>query len=663
MPLLTIRRRPTPPASPREPPDSPLVPATVVDHLAPRAAEVVRDHLWLEGTYAAGLAVTELPRTTQPGQLLQVVTAGLPCDLAFHIDRIGPTTARRFLDRQATVHGAGQRHAVRYGQLNDPERDTALEDAQALRAALGRGQERLFRVSIYALARAGSPAALHTLLGRLADLFGTAELRVRRTVLQQLQAFRSCLPQLTDELDDEQYVSTSVLATLIPWSTGRLDMPGGVLWGLRRGSGSPVRVNLFANPPLTDANAVVFARVRQGKSFLLKLIVRRFLASAAARDADGQPLPVAGRCVVVDAEAKQEYRPLCEDLGGQYVRLGPGSPVRINPFDLPPCDPEDDDLRDPQREHIASLLRFCELLLADRGKQLSGDEVAICDLALGATYARAQQQGRTPLLADLLWVLRHPDDTLPDVDLALVRSLATRLARWVSGSLAELFREPTNVEIDNPLVVFNVAALDETLRPIGVHLIEHFVWTQQRWRSIQGEEAPCLLVVDELWLTLRSAEGGQFLETIARKGPKYWLGLVCASQEPADRLTSPYGQAIVDNSSTRVLLALDSGVLETAAAGFGLTPHEVGLVQGAAPGEALLLCAGERVFMEIVATEHERLLASTTPAELAERNRQRRRQTLHPGQGSALATPPAEPALDPDLIVLIPLSSAWRSRL
>ena len=126
---------------------------------------------------------------------------------------------------------------------------------------------------------------------------------------------------------------------------------------------------------------------------------------------------------------------------------------------------------------------------------LSGDEVAICDLALGATYAHAEQQGRTPLLADLLWVLRHPGETLPDVDLDLVRSLATRLARWVSGSLAELFREPTNVRLDAPLVVFNVAALDESLRPIGVHLIEHFVWTQQRWRYVRGEEAPCLLVV------------------------------------------------------------------------------------------------------------------------------------------------------------------------
>src|SRR5919199_2627550 len=176
MALLTLRWRRAQPLDPsRERDDTELRPATVLDHLAPRAAEVAREHVWLEGTYAAGLAMTELPRTTLPGHLLPVTTAGLPFDLSFQIRPIGQATARRFLDRQATVHGAGQRHAARFGQLNDPERDTALEDAQALRLALQRGQERLFRVSIYALARAGSPSTLQERLARLADLFGAVE--------------------------------------------------------------------------------------------------------------------------------------------------------------------------------------------------------------------------------------------------------------------------------------------------------------------------------------------------------------------------------------------------------------------------------------------------------------------------------------------------------
>src|SRR5207244_8490817 len=131
---------------------------------------------------------------------------------------------------------------------------------------------------------------------------------------------------------------------------------------------------------------------------------------------------------------------------------------------------------------------------------------------------------------------------------------------------------------------------------------------------------PSRLVVAELLMTLRSAEGGAFLETVARKGPKYWLGLAVASQEPADCLNSPHGLAIVHNSSTHVLLAMDKGAVRPATEAFELTPTEVALLERAVPGEALVMCAGERVFLDIVASPAEKQLFDTRPAEQAERN-------------------------------------------
>jgi type IV secretory pathway VirB4 component len=536
--------------------------------------------------------------------------------------------ARRFLQAQATRHGAAQ--LVSRSRLGDPTRDLALEHAQTLRADLERGHEDLFRVGIAAVVRAASPSALRRLEDQLAELLGSLALGTRRTVLQQLQAFRTVLPQLTPELDERHYLTTSSLAALLPFCATKLWMPGGVLWGVTRANGMPVGINLFANPPLRDANCVVFARVRQGKSFLLKLLIRRFLLSDPASGAAGAKHTVrrrAGRCVVVDAEQLQEYRPLCEDLDGQYIRLTPGGSVHLNPFDLPPYDPDDDELADPQRAHIATLLRFLELLLADRGQHLSAAERAICDLALTITYDQAQADGRTPLLRDLLIVLRHPRECLPEVDHRLVRSLATRLARWVDGSLGALFAQPTDITLTNPLTVFNVSALDESLRPTGIFLIEQFVWNQQQRQHVAGADEPCLLVVDELWLTLRTPEGGAFLDTMARKGPKYWFGLVVASQQPEDCLASPFGQALVDNASTRVLLHMDAGGLRTAAEAFVLTQPEVSALEVASAGEALLLTAGRRQLISLLASRYEQELFSTTPAELAARNRRQRHVT------------------------------------
>jgi len=698
MPLLTIRRqrRPAVPRPTVVPIDAPFLPRTILDQIAPTDVEVRPEALVVENLPAAGLAVTELPRTVVPGWLRPVCGRGLPFDLTFLIRPISAVTAQRFLDRQVTVHGSAQRFGAGRGRINDTAQDTALEDAASLRMPIQRGQEQLFRVGIYSLVRATSASALDGLLRQARESFSRVGIHTRETRFQQLQAFRSCLPQLTDELGDEHYLHTSGLTALLPWSAVHLWMPGGFLWGLVSGTRTPIVINLFSNPPLTDANVAVFARVRQGKSFLLKLIARRFLATHGAGTRAAEESRGA-RCVVVDAEVKQEYRPLCDDVGGQYIRLGPGCPVRINPFDLPPFDPTDDDLRDPLRDHIANLQRLMQLLLADRGHTLTGEEIAILDLALAATYAnewrdevtgevrggyttdsRTHRSERTPLLADLLQVLRLAQKYLPPVNRDLLKSLATRLARYVEGSLADFFGEPTNVSLDARLTVFNVSALGEELWPIGLHLIEQFVWTQVRWHHVQGLEEPCLLVVDELWLTLRSAEGGAFLETVARKGPKYWLGLAVASQEPADCLNSPHGLAIVHNSSTHVLLATDRGALRVATTAFDLAPTEVQLLESAVPGQALVLCAGERLFLDIVASPAEQELFDTRPSEQAQRNRERRRDPAHqalvvPAAAAVLpAAAPSRPSLterswhlfddlEPDDDAPIPLPT-WRGR-
>jgi hypothetical protein len=127
---------------------------------------------------------------------------------------------------------------------------------------------------------------------------------------------------------------------------------------------------------------------------------------------------------------------------------------------------------------------------------------------------------------------------------------------------------------------------------------------------------------------------------MARKGPKYWFGLVVASQQPEDCLASPFGQAIVDNASTRVLLHMDAGALRTAAEAFSLTQPEIAALESAGAGEALLLCAGERQLISLLASDKEKELFSTTPAELAARNRRQRGACTQ----QSTPSPPAGPA-------------------
>ena len=83
---------------------------------------------------------------------------------------------------------------VRNGRLADPEREVAFEDAERLRDALQRGEERVFSVSLYLLLRAYSPRALDDLTQRVETTLDGMLAHSRIAILEQERAFRACLP-------------------------------------------------------------------------------------------------------------------------------------------------------------------------------------------------------------------------------------------------------------------------------------------------------------------------------------------------------------------------------------------------------------------------------------------------------------------------------------
>src|SRR5439155_13130204 len=132
--------------------------------------------------------------------------------------------------------------------------------------------------------------------------------------------------------------------------------------------------------------------------------------------------------LVIDPE--DEYRGLCNEVGGQYLRLASSSAEHLNPFDLPP--PEaDEDGRDPLAEQVAAILSLLELMLAETGHTLTADERAVLDRCLYQTYA-------TIAITDDPVTHSRPVPILPDLHQTLAESpgqmaatLASRLRRYV----------------------------------------------------------------------------------------------------------------------------------------------------------------------------------------------------------------------------------------
>jgi type IV secretory pathway VirB4 component len=571
---------------------------SLADLLAPAAVEVARDHLRLEYQYARVLVVVGYPRSVVPGWLTPLLEFEHSIEVSLHVQPLETASIVKLLGQKLVQLQSSRLIDVRSGRLADPEREVAFEDAERLRDALQRGEERVFSVSLYVLLRAVSQGALDDLTRRVETTLDGMLAHSRVAILEQERAFRACLPMARDELLSYRNLDTSSLATTFPFTSSSLSMERGVLYGVASRSQSPVIVDPF-DASLENANLAVFAMAGAGKSYFVKLMALRNLLAGVD-------------FLVVDPE--NEYGGVCRAADGQFIRLASTSSHRLNPFDLPPDETAAADGIDVLAEQVTAVVGLMNVLLGERGASLSSLERSILDRAAYQAYASvgispdpATHSRPAPILADLQTALEsmHAD---------VAAGLATRLHRYVGGSLAGgLLGGPTNVALNRRLVVFNIQMLEEELRPVAMHLIANFVWNR-----VRRERRPRLLVIDEAWSLLRYAEGGDFVSGMARRARKYYLGLVTITQDVADFLRSEHGRAVLVNAAMKLLLKQDATTVDAVSDAFQLSTEERQYLLGANKGEGLLFARGARLALSIEASPAEHRLATTAPRELAE---------------------------------------------
>ena len=148
-------------------------------------------------------------------------------------------------------------------------------------------------------------------------------------------------------------------------------MPGGILFGIDEQIHDLVELDVFDHRVCQNANVGIFAPSGGGKTFFTKVLARRYILLTDNTD-------------VIVIDRKHEYRGLCDAMGGQLLRLAASSPHRINPFDLPPPDPNGEG--SVLLDHIQQVLGLLDVLLAEPGQRLSLSERAVLDRAIKDAY-------------------------------------------------------------------------------------------------------------------------------------------------------------------------------------------------------------------------------------------------------------------------------------
>ena len=556
--------------------------------IAPASFRVLPDHVELNGLWLRTLFVMTYPRYITVGWFAPIVNlnATLNIGMFFYV-----VPSEIILKQLRNKVGALEAQIVadhEKGAPRDPIRETALRDIEKLRDDLTQGTERFFQFALYVTLYTNDKKELDKLTEQVESIFGSKLVYSRRALWQGEAGFNSTLPVGNDELQIYFNMNTSPVASSFPFISSELTSDNGILYGINRHNNSLILFDRFS---LQNANSCVFATSGAGKSYAIKLEVLRSMMMGTD-------------VIIIDPE--MEYKHLSEAVGGAYISISLNSEAKINPFDLPRPIGEVQ-AGDIIRSAVITLKGLMRLMLG----QLSHQEDSIIDRALLETYAKKDitpnsdlSRVEAPVMADFEEVLAGMQGG---------EDLVLRLKKYTSGTFAGLFNSPTNVDVRNQLIVFSVRDLEDELRPIAIYTIVNYIWN-----VVRSELKKRILVIDEAWWLMQNEDSAKFIFALVKRCRKYYLGVTTITQDVNDFLTSPYGQAIVTNSSLQLLLKQSPAGIDKVVQTFLLTEGEKYLLLECGVGEGIFFAGSKHAAIKVVASYTEDQLITSDPRQLLE---------------------------------------------
>ncbi len=566
--------------------------ASVIDLIAPAALRVNSTFIQVGETYAKTIFATTYPRYLQTSWFSPAINLDMPMDISMFIHPVETTEILKSLRRSLTQVESQIHIEAETGKVRDPILETARQDIEDLRDKLQQGTERFFKYGLYITFYGNSKEEIDKSARFVQSLMESRLVYVKEAVFRTEQGFVSTLPIANDELGVGNNMNSSPLATTFPFVSSDLSSNTGVLYGINRHNNSLI---LFDRFEMENANMVIFAKSGAGKSYAVKLEILRSLMLGT-------------EVIVIDPE--NEYQYLCEAVGGSFINVSLNSDYHLNPFDLPKI-PEDEDPQDVFRNNIANLIGLLHIMLGN----ITPEEDSILDRAIHETYAmkditpesnlRSFGREQVPTMSDLYEVLQSMEGA---------KDLAIRLEKYTKGIFSGFANNPSNVNLENQLVVFNIRDMEEELRPVAMYVVLHFIWNE-----IRSKLKKRLIVVDEAWVMMQYEDAGSFMFGIAKRCRKYFAGLTTITQDITDFLASRYGKPIVTNSSIQLLLKQSPAAIDVVGDTFYLTDQEKFMLLESNVGEGIFFAGLKHVAIQIVASYSEDQLVTSDPAEILER--------------------------------------------
>ncbi len=391
----------------------------------------------------------------------------------------------------------------------------------------------------------------------------------------------------------------------------------GIMLGINRNNYSLCMIDLFNTAKNKNANMTILGTTGAGKTYALLLQSLRMRMRGI-------------QCFLIAPTKGQEFYRACEGIGGQFIKIAPGSPHCINIMEIRhTVSPEMMLIDGVDYNAFSSLLMakiqqvetFYKLLIPD----LSNVELRLLDNALISTYEKfgineknesiyeddnqvPPRLKRMPIIGDLV----------KEMESEPILERVVSISKLFTEGSARSFNNQTNVDLKNKYVVLDLSDLTAEMVPLGMMIALDYIWDVVKADRSKRKA----IFIDEIWQLIGAKgnkQAAEFCLDIFKMIRGYGGAAIAATQDLSDFFSldgGKYGKAIVNNSKNKILLQLEPDEAEYVRDVFKLTRNEIRTISSLERGQAIIYSNSSKIPVEIYASPKEHELITTDPKEL-----------------------------------------------
>lgn len=591
--------------------------------IAPRGIDLThRNYIIMDGLYYSFLYIkgNGYPNKVRAGWMSSLINAGEGIDIDVFLRRE---------NRSKTIDKVAQRirlNRTKLKSMQDTSTDYeeltgSIQAGYFIKQGIANYNEDLFYMSVFVTVSARTYEELMWRKQQMTDMLKSMDMYVSDCSFQQEDALRTVMPflQISPKLEkkSKRNVLTSGAASTYMFTSFEMSDDTGVLLGINRHNNSLCIVDLFDTKKNKNANLNLLGTSGAGKTFTMQLLALRMRMRGI-------------QCYIIAPIKGHEFRRACNRIGGQFIKIAPGSPHCINIMEIRHTISPEMELIDELdysemdsllAQKIQQLMIFFSLLIPD----MTNEEEQMLDEALIRTYGKfgithdndsvyedrnavPPKMKTMPILGDLHEELQKNEMT---------KRIAVIVSRFVTGS-AQSFNQQTNVDLSNKYIVLDLSELKGKLLPVGMMIALDYVWDKIKSDRTKKKA----IMIDEIWQLIGAGSNrmaAEFCLEIFKVIRGFGGAAISATQDLSDFFgleDGRYGRAIINNSKNKIILNLEPDEVEFVRDTLKLTKTEIRSITRFERGEALICSNNSKVPVIIKASKEEQEMITTDRAEL-----------------------------------------------